>query len=87
MIATLSLTLCLLNPAVQTENQPTSIKACFDRMRQLCAKHSVDWNSVFEGGGDRISTHDTERFVSLDLVGASGLKYKLRAVRDAHSTS
>ena len=72
---------------MQTENQPTSIKACFDRMRQLCAKHSLDWNSIFEAAGDRIYTHYTERFVSLDLVGASGLKYKLRAVRDAHSTS
>ena len=56
-------------------------------MRQLCAKHSLDWNSIFEAAGDRIYTHYTERFVSLDLVGTSGLKYKLRSVRDAHSTS
>lgn len=87
MIAPLSLALCFFNPSVQIDNPPTSIKACFDRMRKLCAKHSVDWNSVFEGGGDRIDTHYTEKFVSLDLVGTEGLRYKLRTVRDAHSTS
>jgi len=56
-------------------------------MKELCAKHSVDWNSVFTSGPDVIKTHYTEKFVSLELVGKDNLelRYKLRGFRNANS--
>jgi len=80
---------CLFNPVIQAPSPPATIKGCLLRMKELCAKHALDWNNVFVSGTDTIKTHYTEKFVALELVGKDNLelRYKLRSVRDAASSS